>query len=118
MNYWNCYCFCSDFYSFHLTNFGLILFIQTAVRDNKDIAKIREVTGIDNTAEIAEAIQRCSNKEGKYDLETVINVLLGHTEMSPDPISATKVNFFSEFVYSNSDSGSFVINQFEKIFVN
>ena len=102
----------------HFTNFGLILFIQTAVRDNKDIAKIREVTGIDNTAEISEAIQRCSNKEGKYDLETVINVLLGHTEMSPDPISATKVKFCSELVYSNSDSGSFAINQFEKIFVN
>ena len=71
---------------------------QTAVRDNKDIAKIREVTGIDNTAEIAEAIQRCSNKEGKYDLETVINVLLGNTEMSPDPISATKVIFCPKLI--------------------
>ena len=77
----------------------IILSVQTAVRDNKDIAKIREVTGIDNTTEITEAIQRCSNKEGKYDLETVINVLLGNTEMSPDPISATKVKFRTELTF-------------------
>ena len=72
--------------------FTLHVFIKTGVRDNKDIAKIREVTGIDNTTEIAEAIQRCTNKEGKYDLDTVINVLLGKAEMSPDPISSSKVS--------------------------
>ena len=65
--------------------------LQPGIRDNTDVAKIQEVTGIENIGKILEAIQACT-KDGKYDLESVITLLVGgsKTEMTPDPRPSSK----------------------------
>ena len=49
------------------------------------MAKIEEVTGINDQGRIVEAISQCSNEAGDYELDEVISVLLAETPATRSP---------------------------------
>lgn len=64
--------------------FHILFNLQQQVRENAaDIAKIQEVTGINDYRRINEAIKQCRNEKGAYELDEVITVLLSEAEPAP-----------------------------------
>ena len=55
---------------------------------------MKEITGITDRKRICQAIEACRNKEGKYEVTEVVNMLISDTAIKAEKGSEKKVGSF------------------------
>ncbi|XP_045207916.2 ubiquitin carboxyl-terminal hydrolase 25-like [Mercenaria mercenaria] len=66
-------------------------FGQTKASDDHTYATVKEITGITDRKRICQAIEACRNKDGKYEVTEVVNMLVSDTAIKAENSSEKKM---------------------------
>lgn len=73
-----------------MVSFPCLLFQRN--KEESALSQIKEVTGIDDIKVITKAIRACCNKDGKYNIEDVVTMLVQDSSEYNVIISALQIS--------------------------